>query len=68
MGGYHKEKTREEREREKRGIERKNEAEGCTGNYFRRRKDTGQHVVVERGEVLERVHNRRDEVVVPLDL
>jgi len=30
--------------------------------------DTGQHVVVEGGEVLQRVHHRPDEVIVPLDL
>lgn len=30
--------------------------------------DTGQHVVVEGGEVLKRVHHRPDEVIVPLDL
>ncbi len=31
-------------------------------------KDTGQHIIVERGEVFERVHHWTYEVIVPLDL
>lgn len=30
--------------------------------------DTGQDIVVERREVFQRIHNRNNEVVVPLDL
>lgn len=31
-------------------------------------KDTSQYIIVERGEVFQRVHHRGDEVVIPLDL
>lgn len=30
--------------------------------------DTGQDIIVERCEVFQRIHNRNNEVVVPLDL
>lgn len=32
------------------------------------KKDTSQYIIVERGEVFQRVHHRGDEVVIPLDL